>query len=65
MRGPVSSLMRVPVPWPSATVAPRTFETVTVKVSVGSITVSPRMSTVKVVAVWPAAMDWPVRARAT
>ncbi len=64
IRVPVSSLRIVPVPWPFATVAPETFATFTVKVSVGSTTVSPVMATAKVARVSPAAMVWRVRLRA-
>ncbi|MNU93265.1 hypothetical protein D3C71_832040 [compost metagenome] len=63
--GTASSLTIVPVPWPSATVAPVTLLTLTRKVSLGSCNVSPLTSTVKVALLLPAAMVCPVSAWAT
>ena len=46
--GSGSSLTMVPTPWPSTTTALVTLVTLTKKVSLGSLSVSPLTSTVKV-----------------
>jgi hypothetical protein len=51
-----SSFAMVPVPVASIGVAPTTFATVRVNVSLGSVVVSPFTSTDTVVPVWPARM---------
>ena len=60
-----SSLLIVPRPWLSVTVAPTTPLTLTKKVSLDSVTVSPLTTTVKVPAETPTAIVWPVTLCAT
>jgi hypothetical protein len=59
-----SSFWIVPWPWPSETVAPVTFVTLTRKVSSGSTSVSPFTSTSNVELVAVAGIVWPVSERA-
>ena len=53
--GATSSLVMVPIAMRSDRVTPEGFDKVTMKVSLGSATVSPRTPTVTVFEVWPAA----------
>ena len=60
-----SSLRIVPVARPSKIVAPATLVMLTENFSFTSTAVSPLIVTVKVLLVWPAGIDWPLRLLAT